>query len=65
MRGKEVGDCTKIDVRHHGVQWLYPLMSERRRGADGVPSVHSWVVRVGEVEGARHRLEANGVVVHV
>ena len=31
-RGRDVGDCTRIDVRHHGAQWASPLRSARRRG---------------------------------
>jgi hypothetical protein len=31
-RGREVGDCTSIAVRHHGAQCASPLRSERRRG---------------------------------
>ena len=31
-RGRDVEDCTKIDVRHHGPQGVSPLRAERRRG---------------------------------
>ena len=31
-RDRDVGDCTRMDVRHHGAQWASPLRSERRRG---------------------------------
>ena len=33
--GRDVEDCTRIDVRHHGDQWASPLRSERRRGGSG------------------------------
>jgi hypothetical protein len=34
MKGtdRDMGDCTNIDVRHHGAQCASPLRSERRRG---------------------------------
>ena len=31
-KGRDVGDCTSIVVRHHGAQCASPLRSERRRG---------------------------------
>ena len=31
-KGMDVGDCTKIVVRHQGAQCVSPLKSERRRG---------------------------------
>ena len=31
-KGRDVGDCTSIDVRHQGAQCASPLSSERRRG---------------------------------
>jgi hypothetical protein len=36
-----------------------------KTGGFEVLSGHNWAVRAGEVEGAWHRLEADGVVVHV
>ncbi len=30
--GRDVGDCTRTAVRHHGAQCASPLRSERRRG---------------------------------
>jgi len=30
-KGRDVVDCTRIDVRHHGAQWASPLRSKRRR----------------------------------
>ncbi len=32
--GKDVLDCTKIAVRHHGAQNASPRKSERRRGGE-------------------------------
>jgi hypothetical protein len=31
-KGRDVGDCTSIDVRHHRDQCASPLRSERRLG---------------------------------
>ena len=31
-KGKDVGDCTNIDVRHHGAQCASLLRPKRRRG---------------------------------
>jgi len=31
-KGRDVGDCTNIFVRHHGAHCASPLRSERRRG---------------------------------
>ena len=54
-KGRDVGGCTSMAVRHHGAQWASPLGSERRRegrirylvDVDGF----FWV---GEVEGSGH-----------
>ena len=49
-KGRDVGDCTNIVVRHNGAQWSSPFMSERRRGgADEVPGRCGGTLRVGEV----------------
>ena len=64
--GRDVGDCTSIDVRHHGARCASPLRSERRRGgADVVPGCCGGTLRVGEVENAGHGLETERIVVHV
>ena len=56
-RGRDVEDCIRIDVRHHGAQRASPLRSERRReGADEVPSCRGRALRGSEVEGIGHRL---------
>ena len=31
-KGRDVGDCINMVVRHHGAQCASPLRSERRRG---------------------------------
>ena len=31
-KGRDVGDCTNIDVRHHGAECASPFGSARRRG---------------------------------
>ncbi len=46
--GRGVGDCTMMAERHHGVQWVSPLRSERRRGGRmryliGVEGLSGWV----------------------
>ena len=46
--GRDVKDCTRIVVRHHGAQCASPLRSERRRGGRrvylvGVVGVSGWV----------------------
>ena len=30
-RVRDVGDCTRIEMRHHGAEWASPLRPERRR----------------------------------
>jgi hypothetical protein len=47
-KGRDVGDCTSMAVRHHGAQWASPLRSERRRGGRmrylvGVDGFSGWV----------------------
>ena len=47
-KGRDVVDCTRTDVRHHGAQCASPLSSERRRGGlmrymAGVDGVSGWV----------------------
>ena len=52
--GRDVEDCTKSDVRHHGAQWASPLRSQRRRrGADEVPCGHGGGLRGGQGRGQR------------
>ncbi len=46
--GRDVGNCTKIVERHHGVQCASPLRSKRRRGGRmrymvGVEGLSGWV----------------------
>jgi hypothetical protein len=54
-KGRDVGDCTSMAVRHHGAQWASPLRSERRRGeADEVLGGRRRVLRVGEMECTGH-----------
>jgi len=58
-KGRDVGDCTSIAMRHHGAQCESPLRSEQRRGGGGaeeVPGCCGRAFRLGEVEGAWHRL---------
>ena len=48
--GRDVGDCTSIDVRHHGAQCASPLRFERRRGGRMrylvvVEGLSGWVMR--------------------
>ena len=44
--GKDVGGCTKIDVRPVGI---YPEVGSKAGRADEVLSGRGWTVRVGDV----------------
>ena len=65
-KGRDVGDCTSFVVRHHGAQCTSPRRPKAEAGeADEVPGCCERAFRVGEVEGAGHRLKSDRVVVHV